>query len=187
MFVLLKTANLPVALLTLLQHGEQKGGLLDVNPGLIIWTVITFILLLLVLKKVAWKPILTALDERENYIKDSLTKSEKAREEAEKLLSENQANLQKAEENARKIIEQGRDFAENLKEQIINDSKSEARKIVEEASAEIRRKNDEALENMKNQIAGIAVQAAEKILRENLDKDKQIDIANKYIDEIQKK
>ena len=77
-----------------------------------IWTVVTFIVLLLILKKVAWKPILAALDKRENDIKESLEQAEKAKEEAKQILEENQANLAKAEEESKKIIEQSRAYAE---------------------------------------------------------------------------
>jgi F-type H+-transporting ATPase subunit b len=91
--------NLTIAVLA---AGGENGGLLDVNPGLMIWTVITFILLLLILKKVAWKPILTALDKREKDIKDSLEKAEIAKAEAQKILEENQANLSRAEEESKK-------------------------------------------------------------------------------------
>ena len=88
----------------------SSGGLLDVNPGLMIWTVVTFILLLFILKKVAWKPILNSLNERETFIKDSLDKAEKARIEAEKMFEENKANLEKAEEEAQKVIDQGKEY-----------------------------------------------------------------------------
>jgi F-type H+-transporting ATPase subunit b len=170
----------------LIQAEEQKGGLLDVNPGLVIWTVITFVFLLLILKKLAWKPILGALDQRENFIKDSLEKSEKARNEAEKLLEENKANLAKAEEDAQKVINQARELAEKLKNQILAESKDAAKKVIDEASAEISRKNREAMEMLKGQVAEIAIQAAEKIIKENLDKEKQINIVNRYIDELPK-
>jgi F-type H+-transporting ATPase subunit b len=170
----------------LLETEEHKGGLLDVNPGLIFWTAITVLFLVLILKKVAWKPILGALDAREKFIKESLEKSETARAEAEILLKENKANLARAEEDAQKIIEQGREFAEKLKTQIINESKNEARKIIDDAGAEIKRKNEEAFIELKTQVALIAIQAAEKILRENLDKEKQINITNKFIDELPK-
>ena len=95
--------------------GGAMGGPLDVNPGLILWTVVTFVILLLILKKVAWKPILNSLSERESFIKDSLEKAEKAQAEAEKLVAENRENLSKAEEEAKKVIEQGREYAEELK------------------------------------------------------------------------
>jgi len=167
---------------------EQEGGgsLIDVNPGVIFWTVVTFVVLMLVLKKFAWKPILTALDQRESAIKESLEKAEKAKEEAQKILDENQANLAKAEEESKKIISQSRAYAEKLKEQILQESKVEAKKIIEEASAEIDRKKDAAFDELKGQVAEIAIQAAEKILKENLDKNTQTKIVDKYISEITK-
>lgn len=165
---------------------EHKGGLLDVNPGLIFWTVITFVILLLILKAVAWKPILGALDEREKFIKESLDRAEAARVEAEKMFRENEARLANTEQEAQKIIAQGREFAEKLKNQIISESKTEAKKIVDQAAAEIKRKHEEDFEALKTQVAQIALQAAEKILRENLDADKQIKIVNKFIDELPK-
>lgn len=178
-------AFLNIAFFALLSGGE-KGGLLDVNPGLIIWTVVTFIILLFILKKMAWKPILGSLNERENFIKDSLEKAEKAQQEALRLLEENKANLAKAEEESQKIIAQGRDYAEKLKTQIIEESKIQGKKMVEAASSEIERKNREAFERLKDQIADIAVNAAEKIIRESLDKEKQKSIVDKFIDQLPK-
>ena len=166
--------------------GEGGGTLLDVNPGLIIWTVVTFIFLLLLLKKIAWKPILSALDLREKEIRDSLEKAEKAKEEAQKILEENQANLSKAEDEAKKIIEQTRVYAANLKEQLTKESKEQAKKIIDDASAEIQRRKDAAFEELKGQIAEIAVNAAEKIMRENLDADKNKKIVDEYLKDISK-
>ena len=163
-----------------------NGGLLDVVPGLMIWTVVTFVFLLLILKKLAWKPILTSLSEREEFIKDSLEKAEKARSEAEVLLEENKKNLAKAEEEAQKVITQGREYSEKLKAQALEESKAEAKKMIEDATLEIERKNQEAFSKLKDQIVDIAVGASEKIIRENLDKDKQKNIVDKYIDDLQK-
>ncbi len=179
-------ANINLAFIALLSEGESKGGLLDVNPGLIFWTVITFVILLLILKKVAWKPILNVLDEREKMIKESLEKSERAKEEAERLINENKANLAKAEEESQKVITQAREFAEKLKTQLIENSKAEAKKLIDDAGVEIERKNKEAFDSLKNQVAEIAVNAAEKIIKENLDKDKQFRLVNKFIDELPK-
>jgi F-type H+-transporting ATPase subunit b len=163
-----------------------NGGLLDVNPGLMIWTVVTFIVLLLILKKVAWKPILTALDKRENDIKQALEQAEKAKDEAKKILEENQANLAKAEDESKKIIEQSRSYAESLKEQMIKESKEQAKKIVEDASSEIQRKKDAAFEELKSQVAEIAVNAAEKIIKESLDSQKSKQVVDKYLNEVAK-
>jgi F-type H+-transporting ATPase subunit b len=166
--------------------GESSGGLLDVNPGLIIWTVITFGFLLFILMKFAWKPILNSLNEREKSIKDSLEAAEKAKEDAQKMIADNQANMAKAEEEAQKIIAQGREYSEKLKEQMLTESKDQAHKMIEEASAEIERKNQEAFNTLKSQVVSIAVDAAEKIIRENLDKEKQKTIVEKYLQDLNK-
>ncbi|PIQ10058.1 MAG: ATP synthase F0 subunit B [Ignavibacteriales bacterium CG18_big_fil_WC_8_21_14_2_50_31_20] len=166
--------------------GESSGGLLDVNPGLIFWVVITFVLLLVLLKKIAWGPILNSLNERESFIKDSLEKAEKAQRDAEKLLEENKANLAKAESEAQKIIEQGREYSDKLKSQLLAEAKSTAQKMIAEASSEIERKNREAFNNLKEEVANIAVDAAEKIIRANLDKEKQTKLINDYLDNLNK-
>lgn len=163
---------------------EEKIDLLEVNPGLIFWVILTFLVLLWVLKKVAWKPILSALDQREAAIKESLEKAEKAKEEAQKVLDENQANISRAEEESKKIIDQSRAYAEKLKDQMIRESKEQAKKIVDDASAEIERKKDEAFNELKNQVAEIAINAAEKILKESLDKESNKKIVDKYISDI---
>jgi len=146
--------------------------------------VVTFVVLLLILKKVAWKPILSALEQREVAIRESLEKAEKAREEAQKVLDKNQANIALAGEESKKIINQSRAYAEKLKEQMIRESKEQARKIIDEAAAEIERKKEAAFNELKNQVAEIAINAAEKILRENLDKESNKKVVDKYIREI---
>lgn len=179
-------ANSTFAFLALVVSESESGGggLLSVNGGLAFWTSLTFILLLILLTKFAWKPILSALKQREDAIKDSLEQAEKAKDEAKQILAQNQNSLSKAEDESKKIIEQSRIFAQNLKDQKIKDSKEEAKKLIEEAAAEIDRKKNAAFDELKNQIAEISVQAAEKILRENLDAEKNKKIVDKYINEI---
>jgi len=179
-------AMLNIAMMVFSEGGGSSGSLLDVNPGLIFWTVITFVFLLLILKKLAWKPILTALSDREKLIMDSLDKAEKARTEFEKLTEENKLRMAKAEEDAQKIIAQGREYAEKIKAQVIEESRHEAKKMIEDATAAIERKQQESFNNLREQIAEIAVKSAEKIIRENLDKDKQMKIVDKYIQDISK-
>ena len=181
-------ANTTFAVIALVVSETEGGsaGLLSVNGGLAFWTTLTFILLLILLTKFAWKPILSALKQREDAIKDSLEQAEKARDEARQILAENQNSLAKAEDESKKIIEQSRIFAQNLKDQMIKDSKDQAKKLLEEASAEIDRKKNAAFDELKNQIAEISVQAAEKILKENLDPEKNKKLVDKYISDISK-
>lgn len=169
-----------------LASGGGNGGLLDVNPGLIFWTVITFIFLLLVLKKLAWKPILNSLSDREKFIEESLKKAETAQAEALKMVQDNKAGIAKAEEEARQIIDHAKKLAEDLREKNEAKTKAETQKMIEAAKSEIERKNQEAFVKLKSQVAEIAVDAAEKIVRETLDKNKQIELVNKYIDDLSK-
>jgi F-type H+-transporting ATPase subunit b len=165
---------------------QGGGGLVDVNPGLVIWTVITFLILLFVLKKLAWKPILTALHQREDAIRESLEKAEKAKEESQKILEENQASLLKAEDESKKIIEQSRQYAEKLKDQMLKDSKEQAQKIIEDASAQIEQKKEAAFSELKTKVAEIAISAAEKILKENLNQDSHKKLVDRYIEDLTK-
>jgi F-type H+-transporting ATPase subunit b len=172
-----------LTMVTLLLEGIN---LIEVNPGLIIWVVVTFIVLMFVLKKVAWKPILNALDQRETAIRESLEKAEKAREDAQKILDENKANIAKADEESRKIIEQSRSYAEKLKDQILQESKQQAKKLIDDAAAEIERKKDAAFDELKSHVAEIAVDAAEKLLREKLNKEENKKLVDKYLGELTK-
>lgn len=179
-------AEIYFALISVLAAGGGGGGLLSVNQGLAFWTTLTFLLLLFLLRKFAWKPILTALKQRELAIKESLEQAEKAKDEAKKILLQNEANLAKAEEESKKIIEQSRLYAENLKQQILNESKVQAKKLLDDATSEIERKKIAALDDLKMQIAQIAVDAASKIIKENLDSEKNKNLVQDYIKEISK-
>ncbi len=179
------TAMLNIAMLILGGDGPQ-GGLLDVNPGLIVWTIVTFIFLLLVLKKLAWKPILNSLNERETFIKEQMEKAETAQKETERLIEENKASMAKADEEAQKIIAQARELAEKLQSQKVEETNEKTKKMIDDAVAEIDRKNKEAMNNLREQVAEIAVNAAEKIIRESLDSEKHKKIVNELIDNLPK-
>jgi F-type H+-transporting ATPase subunit b len=168
------------------EEGGEGGSLLSPHSGLIFWTVLTFVILILILKKVAWKPILTALNEREAAIRESMEKAERAKEEAQKILDENKQSNKKYVEEAQKMLAESRADAEKIKEQIVAQSKAEAEKIKADAFAEITRKKEEVFNELKGQIADIAVSAAEKIMNENLNKDVQSKIVNKFIEELPK-
>jgi F-type H+-transporting ATPase subunit b len=163
---------------------ESGGSLIEVDPGVVFWTVVTFILLLLILKKFAWKPILSALDQRESAIKESLERAEKVQEDANKVLEDNKAKLAEAEQESKRMIDQSREYAEKLKEQLIAESKEQAKKIVDDAKQEIEIEKEAAFNSLKAQIVDIAVKAAEKILKENIDKRKNDDIVKNYINDI---
>lgn len=138
--------------------------MLELNPGLIIWTVVTFVILLLILRKIAWKPLLTALHTREETIRSSMERAEKAKEEAERLLEENRKNLQRAEEQMQQIIREGRSAADKMKNEILEKASADSRRMIEQAKDEIEREKDAALAKLRQEVADLAIQAATKIL-----------------------
>ena len=107
--------------------------MLEVHGGLLAWTVLTFVLLLVVLKKVAWGPILDALDARENEIKDALNAAEKAREEAERLSSNYEDSIRKAQAEAQRIISEAKTAGEKVKLDLETIANVKADEIIETA------------------------------------------------------
>ncbi len=164
--------------------GGESGGLLDLNPGLAFWTVLTFLAVLFILKKFAWTPILTALDEREKSIKDSLEAAENAKKDTQKLTEENRGIVAKANEEAQKIINSARDFSEQLKKSESEALKAELEKEKAAAFSEIERKKQESIEAIKDQVAELSIEIAEKLIRKNLDKDAQKELISKSLNEI---
>ena len=158
--------------------------LLSVEPGLMIWTVIIFILLLLILKKTAWKPLLTSLSNREQTIKDSIEKAENLRLDAERMLEENKKRLQQADEESRKIIIEGKAYAEKIRNELLSKTNEDTSRMVKQAKEEIEREKLAALDELRGEIANLAIKAAEKIIDENLDAKKQRKIIDGFIKQI---
>ncbi|MBI5022120.1 MAG: F0F1 ATP synthase subunit B [Ignavibacteriales bacterium] len=155
--------------------------MLNPNPGLIIWTIITFVLLLIILKKFAWKPLLESLHKREETVRSSIERAENAKQEAERLLDENRKQLERAEQDGRRILSENRALAEKLKEEIIEQANQQSRKMIEMAKQEIERDKDAALISLRGEVANLAIQAAGKILDETLDENKQRKLVDSYL------
>lgn len=160
--------------------------MLDINPGLIIWTIITFALVVLVLGKYAWKPLINALQAREKNIYDALRHAEDAKKEAERVLAENKAALAKANEETARLIREGRELAEQLKNEILAKANDNAKNILSQAQETIQREKEAALLQLRNEVADLAVTAAEKILDESLDTSKQKKIVDKVLQQLPK-
>jgi F-type H+-transporting ATPase subunit b len=162
------------------------GGLLNPSTGLIFWTVLTFLILLVLLRAVAWKPILQALKDREDNIAKSINRAETARNEAENILAQNKELLAKAEQESGKILMEGKAAAERLRSETVSKAQEEAKKVLENAKAEITRQKDIALSELRNEVADLAVKAAEKILSANIDAAKQKDLVDDVIKNVRK-
>lgn len=152
-------------------HGDAhaKPGLLDVNVVVSAATVAVFVLLLVVLTKTAWKPILTGLQAREKGIRDQIEGAEKANADAKALLAEYQAKLAKANEDARAILEEGRRDAEALKAKLEGDARAEAQKERDRAVRDIGLAREQALKEIYDEVATLSTDVASRILQQRLD------------------
>lgn len=160
--------------------------LVQLDPGVIIWTALTFGLLLLVLRKTAWGPILKALDTREESIRQSIERAEEAKNEAEKLLEENRRELSRAEENAQRILKEARDLGEKLRNESVGRARAEADKVLEKAREEIERDKQQAILQLHGVVAELAVKAAEKILDETIDQARQKKLVDNVLNSMPK-
>jgi F-type H+-transporting ATPase subunit b len=156
------------------------------EAGLLFWMLVSFTLVLIVLKKFAWKPILNSLKEREESISDALQSAEKAKEEMEKLKADNEAIIRQAKAEREKILQEAREIKIKIVEKAKEEASEEAHKLIELARVNIRNEETKALEQIKNQVAELSVEIAGKLLREKLaDTAEQQKLVEKYLKDIQ--
>ncbi len=157
-----------------------------INPGfgLIIWMTIAFLIVLFVLKKYAWKPIMNALKEREDSIEESLRAADRAKEDMKALKLDNEKLLHEAKDERDAILRDARKIKAKIIEEAKEAADKEAENIVESAKERIENEKKAALVEIKNTIATYSIEIAEKILREELkDKKKQEDYIKNLLKE----
>jgi F-type H+-transporting ATPase subunit b len=153
--------------------------------GLVFWMVISFSVILFILKKFAWKPILKALKDREITIDTALKSADRAKEEMEQLKADNEKIIKEAKNERDNLLKDAR----QVKDKIISEAKqkanSEAKKIITGAKVKIESEKEAALDEIKNQVAVFSIEIAEKILKKKLEKTKdQKELIDELIDEI---
>ncbi len=159
--------------------------LLTPGTGLIIWQLIVFVLLFFLLAKLAWKPIISSLKEREASIQEALDTAEKARLEMSRLKADNENLLKQAREEREKILREAREAANRMKEEAQGDAKKAADRIIEEARAAIEAEKSNALKEVKALVANLSLDVAGKILQKNLTDDKaQKALTQEYIKDL---
>lgn len=152
--------------------------------GLIFWTTLSFLVLLFILRKFAWKPILNSVHTREQSIKDALAAAEEAKREMENLTADNERILKEARAERENLIKEARD----LKNKMIADAKDEAKatadKMIQKAQEAILNEKKTAMAELKNQVASLSLEIAEKVVKDELsDKDKQLKLVENMLDE----
>ena len=153
--------------------------------GLMFWTGLTFLILMLILTKFVWKPLLNIVNTREGKIQDALDLAKKTKAEMEKLQVQNQNLLKEARIERDELIKDAKETSSQMIEAAKVKAKEEADKIVENARVAIQAEKSAAVADLKNQVAGIAIDIAEKILKEELSsKEKQTQLAESFANDI---
>jgi F-type H+-transporting ATPase subunit b len=159
--------------------------LVQVDPGLFIWTIVTFLVLLTLLAKFAWRPLLEALETRQNAIRKSLDDAQRAKEELERLHVESGQIIQRARNDAEAVIAQSRSDGDRLREELKQKARAEADHIVKNAERQIQLETSRALEQIRHEAIDLSVMIASKIIQRNLskeDNEKLIDEALKQVE-----
>lgn len=160
-------------------------GLLTPDPGLVFWSFITFSLLIILLKRFAWKPILHAIKTREETIEFALVAAEKARAEVEDLNLTKKQIINEAKANRDRMIKEARELKQNILDEAKDKAQKEADKIIRAAHLQIEREKNEAIQELKEKVAEFSVDIAGKLLEEELAAtDKQKAIIDRYLEEV---
>ena len=159
--------------------------LVQPDPGLFIWTILTFLVLVTLLAKFAWRPLLQALDSRQELIRKSLDDAQQARQEMERLQHESAQIIRQARVDAEAVVAQSRSDAAALREEMRQKAKAEANGIVRNAERQIQLETQRALQQIRHEAVDLSVMIASKILRRNLtreDNEKLIEEALKQVE-----
>ena len=161
---------------------EAHGGanapnpLVQLDPGLFIWTILTFLILFFVLSKFAWRPLLEALESRENTIKSSLDDAEKAKQELESLNAETETIISEARSEAQSIRLEAKSAGEKVKADIIAQAGKDAKKLLDENEKQIQVEKDRAINEIRQEVVGLTLTVAERVIRKNLSKEDNQDL-----------
>ena len=156
----------------------------DFSFGLFFWQTLLFLLLLFLLKKFAWKPILDALNSREEGIQNALDEADKARQEMVDLKSSNEKIIKEARAERDSMLKDARTIKEKMITEAKDEAKAQSNKIIEQAKQTIENEKLAAITELKNQVAELSIGIAEKIMKEELSsKDKHVRLIEKMLDE----
>lgn len=149
--------------------GELFEGILNHHLGFVVWSAVAFLLLLIMLKKLAWTPILGAISERERFIESALASAEKAKNEMARLTDENESLLKQARVERDLILKEAKELKDKILAEARTNAQVEGTKMIEKAKHEIDAQKVTALNEVKNQVAELSIQIAEKILRKQFE------------------
>ncbi len=163
---------------------KKEDPLLSIEPGMVIWTWVVFFMLLALLTKFAWKPILKSLKEREEKIDRSLKDADRLKKESEKITEKNQILLKEAKKEAEEIINKSKKNAEKIANEIKEKAKIQVDQMIKEAKFSIKAEKNEVKNYIKSESVQLGLKVASKLLGEKIDQNADAKLAEKYLEEI---
>lgn len=163
---------------------EGGPGIFDVNPGTTVWTGIVFLILLGILWKFAWGPILAMVDAREAGIQGALDRAAEERDEAAKLLAEHRQQMAEARRDAQQVIAEGREAGERVRQDIEEKARTEGQAMIERARQAIEREKETALDAIRQEAVELALAATAKLLQAKMDTEMDRELVLGYLSEL---
>ena len=167
-------------------HGSS-GGLLDLDPGLAIWTIITFVTLLFILKTFAWKPLLQSLESREHHIRETLENSEWSQHEAQQILERAQMQLADVNDQARQVLEDAEDKAKKVQDEAIGATETHCLRLKNKTKEEIKQLQAKAVADVWGQLGDFGIQIAGQLLKKSINPDDHAAIIDEALADIRKR
>jgi len=160
---------------------EQPVDLLSPNGGLMFWTIVIFVLLLIVLSRFAFKPMLAAVEARERSLQDAIDAAKRDREEATRVLAEHRAQLEQARNEAQKLIADGRATAEKLRNDLLEQTKAQQQEMLDRARRDIDTEKNNAIASLRREAVDLAIAGAGKVIERNLDSEANRKIVESFL------
>src|SRR4029077_9408728 len=158
--------------------------LLQPDTGLMIWTVVTFLCLVWVLKKFAWKPLLQALNDREAGIKRAIEDAQSARQTAEQLKAQYEKQLAQGQEQAHLLIAQAAADAQKVRERLIKEAEADAQRLTESTRRQLEEDKNKVVRDLRKEVASLSMLAAEKIMRHSVNQKVQDEVLRDFFEEL---
>ena len=152
--------------------------------GDMIIQLITFIILLALITKFAWKPLMNVMQEREQHLASEIDQAEQSNQEAKRLMNEANDELKNTRQNAQQIIDDANETAKNQQADLIKAAKEEAARIKENARLEIEQERDKAIQALQTQVGSLSVQIASKVIEKELSETEQEKLINDYLEKV---
>jgi len=162
----------------------EKANIMSVHPGLTFWTIVTFIVALLILRVTAWKPIISTLDEREKTIREAIEGAKRERLEAERLLEEQKTAVADARREVAELVRKNQADVEVAREKALEKAKVDAEALLVQARRTIEEERKKAIAELKLTAVDLAIAAAGKLIETNLDEDKQRKLAEEFLEKL---